>query len=66
MIPLCTLEVSTTPFRELLRLVIGTAIPREAGTLAGGAAAVRKESKARTKPREKYISRTMNRRLVGT
>jgi len=38
--------------------VIGTAIPREAGTLAGGAAVVRKGSDAKiNKPREKYILR---------
>jgi hypothetical protein len=66
MIPLCILEVSTTPFRELPRLVTGIAIPREAGTLVGGAAAVRKRSDARVKPREKYILRAMNRCLVGT
>jgi hypothetical protein len=52
---LCNLEVSTTPSRGLPRLVIGTAIPREAGTLAAGAAAVRRGSEARMKPREKYI-----------
>jgi len=61
LIPLCNLEVSTTPPRELPRLVIGTAIPREAGTLAGGAAAVRKGSETKIKPREKRISgRTMS------
>jgi hypothetical protein len=36
-------------------LVIGTAIPREAGTIAGGAAAMRRGSEARMKPKEKYI-----------
>ena len=53
--PLCNLEVSATPSEGLPRLVIGTAIPREAGTLAAGAAAVRRGSEARMKPKEKYI-----------
>ncbi len=45
-----------TPSRGLPRLVIGTGIPREVGTLVGGAAVVKKGSEARMKPREKYIS----------
>ena len=44
-----------TPSRELPRLVIGTAIPREVDTLAG-TAAVREGSEARMKAREIYIS----------
>ena len=44
-----------TPPRELLRLVIATAIPGEVGTLVG-TAAVREGREARMKAREKYIS----------
>ena len=56
LIPLSNSEVSTTPLEELPRLVIGTVIPLEAGDSASGTAAVRK-SEARTRIREKYISR---------
>ena len=62
---LCNLEGSTTLSRGLPRLVIGTAIPREAGTLTSGTAAVRRGSEKRTKPREKYISSSTLKRLVG-
>jgi hypothetical protein len=55
------------PSRGLPRLVIGTAIPREMGTLTAGAAAVWRESEARMKPRERYISTRSSilERLVG-
>jgi hypothetical protein len=62
---LFNLEVSTTPSKELPCLAIGTAIPREEGTLAGGAAAVRKGSKVRMQAREKYISSSTLKRLIG-
>ena len=65
LIPFCNLEVSTTPLRGSLRLVIGTAMPREADDLAGGTAAMRKGSEVRTKTREKYISSGTLRQLVG-
>jgi hypothetical protein len=55
-----------TPSRELPRLAIATAIPREVDTLAGGTAAVREGSEARMKAREKYIlSRTIKRFVAG-
>jgi len=54
-----------TQSRGLPRLVIGTGIPREAGTLAGGAAIVRTGSEARMKPRNKHISGSSLKRLVG-
>ena len=52
------------PSRGPSRLVIGTAIPLEAGTFSGGAAAVRKGSEARMKPREKYIPSSTLKRLL--
>jgi hypothetical protein len=65
LILLCKLEGSATPLRELPRLMSGTAIPREVGNSAGGAATMRKRREARTKAREKFIvSRTLN-RLTG-
>jgi len=45
-----------TPSLGLPRLVIGTAIPREEGSLTSGAAAMRRGSEARMKLKEKYIS----------
>jgi hypothetical protein len=54
-----------TPSRELPRLVIAIAIPREVGTLAGGAAVMREGSEVRMKAREKYVSSRTMMRLVG-
>ena len=54
-----------TPSRELPRLVIAIAIPREVDTLSRGAAAMREESEARMKAREKYILSWTIERLVG-
>jgi hypothetical protein len=62
---LCNLEGSMTPSLGLPRLVIGTAIPREEGTLNDGAATVRRGSEARMKPRQKYISSSALKGLVG-
>ena len=59
------LEVSTTPLGGLPRLVIGTAIPREAGDSASGTAAVRKGREARMKTREKCISSGTLRQLIA-
>lgn len=53
-----------TPSRELPRLVIATAIPREVDS-TGGTAAVREGSEAKMKAREKYISSRTIKRLVG-
>jgi hypothetical protein len=58
-------EVSTTPLKVLPRLVIGTAIPREAGDPASATAAVRKGSGARTRISEKYISSRTLLCLIG-
>jgi hypothetical protein len=65
LIPLKNSEVSMTPSRELPRLVIATAIPREVDTLARATAVVREGSEARMKAREKYISSRTIERLVG-
>jgi hypothetical protein len=62
---LCNFEGSATPLRESLRLVIGTAIPREASDSASGTAAVRKGSEARMKAKEKYISSRTLKHLIG-
>lgn len=56
LIVLCNLAVSTTPFRRPLFLVMGTAIPGEAGELVGRFTAERKGRAERMKVREKYIS----------
>jgi len=64
LISLSNSEVSTTPPRELLRLVIATAIPGEVDTLVG-TAAVREGREARMKAREKYISSRTIEHLVG-
>lgn len=68
LIPLSNSEVSTAPSRELPRLAIAIAIPREVDTLAGGAAAARggSEAKMRTfKARDKNISSRTVERFVG-
>ena len=46
-------------------MVIGTAIPREAGDSASGTAAVRKGREARMKTREKCISSGTLRQLIA-
>jgi hypothetical protein len=56
----CHLEGPATSLEWQSRLVIGTAIPRE----AGGTAAVRKGNEARMKAREKCISSRALKRLT--
>lgn len=46
-------------------MVIGTAIPREAGNSARGTAAVRRGREVRMKTREKCISSGTLRQLIG-